>query len=66
MKCATCSRLDLEKYPVHATRGLGRCKEEEQLGKFVTMTYERDCEQYRKASETVIQQRREAWIKNKK
>lgn len=61
MKCATCSHMDKDKYPVAAKVGLILCKFETRPATYTSFTKDRICEQYKGAAETVIQQRREWW-----
>lgn len=66
MKCATCSHMDKDKYPVAAKVGMILCKFEVRPATFTSFTKERECDQYKGAAEAVIQQRRDWWIEIKR
>lgn len=57
MKCLSCAKLDLQKYPAHSRAGIGKCEHEQLAGTFVSIAHHRACPQFVAASGEVAQAR---------
>jgi hypothetical protein len=60
VKCINCKHIDLKRYPKHSNNGMAPCKLLKDLGVFMTLNFERNCERYEKASEAILI-KRQAW-----
>lgn len=63
MICLQCTHLDLREHPKHAAVGFGRCKHEKLVGVFVSISKDRQCEQFTQADKEVARKRTEWWEK---
>jgi hypothetical protein len=61
--CLECRHLDLQKNPGHAKVGLGKCAFEREIGRFVPIPTDRECEKFKRADDEIVQARAEWWSK---
>lgn len=66
VQCVECAQLDLRSPPKDLARhGLGRCLRArpgpQSAGRFVSITYRRECATFTRADEKTVEQRR-AWL----
>lgn len=59
MKCIHCKHIDLKAQPKHSNNGMAPCKLLKEMGVFMTLNFERNCERYVRASEEVLIKRQE-------
>jgi hypothetical protein len=68
MRCLHCKNLNLKDYPAHAKVNLGRCMAVDVYRRgvvFMPLHTDTECDQYRAATEEVIQKRKE-WHESRK
>lgn len=59
MICLTCQHVESGEHAKHAKVGLGTCKFQSLPGVFVSLTYRRDCAQFKSVTPDVEKKRKE-------
>lgn len=57
MICLHCTNADLQREPAMSREGFGKCKQEPLAGRYISLSYERQCSHYEAADAEIVNKR---------
>lgn len=57
MICLHCSKIDLQSDRKMSREGFGKCKQEPLVGRYISLSYNRECSHYEAAKDEIVNKR---------